>query len=206
MGGCDQGSSIMSAFKKTGIWPFNSQHVLEEVAARMPKTPSPPPQLSSSVEGTPFTLRQFNKIAGRISGSLNDPSLGLSPNQAIRLTRFIKGSLVVANELVQTKRDLGRTKLAERVNKSRRAQKNYHLQTGGVLTVADGREMVQKKANNEIEKARKIVQRYEDQQRREIKKWWFAAASLARKWRLSGILPRCEVWDATAGCRMLVRF
>lgn len=200
-------STIQSAFQKTGIFPFNPQHILEDVAGRMPRTPSPPaPAPSSSTEATPTTIRQFNKIADRITSSLFDPDLNLAAEDAVRLGRFIKGSLVAANELMQTKRDLGRTKLAERVNKSRRATKNYHLQSGGVLTVADGREMVRKRADAEVQKARRIVQRFEDNELRELKKWHFAAASLARKWRLSGKLGRYDIWETGHERRSLVRF
>jgi hypothetical protein len=55
---------------------------------------------------------------------------------------FIKGSLIAAIELVQTKRDLGQTKYTERVQKQRRALKNTPLQSRGVLTVAEGRAIV----------------------------------------------------------------
>ena len=48
----------------------------------------------------------------------------------------------VRTELVQTKRDLKRTKLAEQTARERKAQKNTPLQVGGVLTVEQGREMV----------------------------------------------------------------
>ena len=61
-------------------------------------------------------------------------------------------------ELIQTKRDLGRTKLAQETRRIQKAQKNVQLQTGGVLTVADGREMVQKRVESDVEKARKMVE------------------------------------------------
>jgi hypothetical protein len=56
-------STVKSAFKKTGIHPFNLQVVLQETADRMPQyTPSPPPhQLSSSVFSTSVTLRHAEK-------------------------------------------------------------------------------------------------------------------------------------------------
>jgi hypothetical protein len=56
-------STVKSAFKKTGIHPFNPQVVLQEIADCMPQhTPSPPPhQPSSSVFSTPVTLRHAEK-------------------------------------------------------------------------------------------------------------------------------------------------
>ena len=199
-------STILSAFRKTGICPFNPQHVLDDVATRRPRTPTPPPTLSSSVETTPVTVRQFNAMADKITNSMSGSDHNLGPDDTTQVKKFIKGSLVAANELLQTKRDLSRTKLAEHVKNSRRVMKNYHLQTGGVLTVAEGRNMVQRKANDEVDKARRTVQRHEDQALRVAKKVWFDAAKQARALRLSGKLPRCEIIESGVGRRMLVRF
>jgi hypothetical protein len=40
-------STVKSAFRKTGIWPFSPQVVLQQIASRIPEhTPSPPPFLN----------------------------------------------------------------------------------------------------------------------------------------------------------------
>ncbi|KAM4060248.1 DDE superfamily endonuclease [Hirsutella rhossiliensis] len=151
-------STIRSAFRKTGIFPFNPQVVLQCLEARQATTPTPPPNSGphSSPFETPLTLRQINKVADKLDLVLEDDK-SLDPDFSHDLSRFIRGSLSLATELVQTKRDLGRTKMAERIQKQRKAMKNIQLQSGGVLSVAQGREM--------IAKARKVV---EDAEKRRI--------------------------------------
>ncbi|KJZ70720.1 hypothetical protein HIM_09904 [Hirsutella minnesotensis 3608] len=123
-------TTIQSAFRKTGIWPINSQIVLEVLQSRqMHRTPSPPLRSgpSSSPFETPLTLRQMNKVADRLETSLREDD-GLNSDLRRDLGRFIWGSLSLATELVQTKRDLGRTKMAERTQQQRRSMKNAQLQ------------------------------------------------------------------------------
>jgi hypothetical protein len=136
-------STVRSAFKKTGIYPFNPQPVLEILAARQPEhTPSPPSTgLQSSPFSTPVTLRQMNKVADKVADVIKEDD-DLDPDLRYEIGRFIRGSLSLATELIQTKRDLGRTKMAEHLAQQRKALKNTPLQSGGVLTVAQGREIL----------------------------------------------------------------
>jgi hypothetical protein len=74
------------------------------------------------------------------------------------MSRFIRGSLSLATELVQTKRDLGRTRLAEEARTRRRASKNAQLQSGGPLRVENGRDMYRQTKEDDVEKARRLVE------------------------------------------------
>ncbi|KAM4067391.1 DDE superfamily endonuclease [Hirsutella rhossiliensis] len=68
-------STIRSAFKKTGIWPFYPQPVLDLISSRMvtSKTPTPPPSgPESSPFSTPLTVRQVNKVARVIENGLGE--------------------------------------------------------------------------------------------------------------------------------------
>ncbi|KJZ70465.1 hypothetical protein HIM_10137 [Hirsutella minnesotensis 3608] len=200
-------STIRSAFRKTGIFPFNPQVVLQCLEARQAKTPTPPPNSGphSSPFETPLTLRQINKVADKLEMVLEDDE-SLDPDFSHDLSRFIRGSLSLATELVQTKRDLGRTKMAERVQKQRKAMKNIKLQSGGVLSVAQGREMVQQREDDQIAKARKVVEDAEKKAHNARKRWFEEAAKKARQWRASGRLERVEVCDSERGTRWLKRF
>lgn len=124
-------STIISAFKKTGISPFNPSIVLEQIEARnASQTPSPPRHTSSSPIGTPHTYRHLQKSAHKVDdliGDLLSPS-GITTDEANLVRGFIKGSLTTAAELLQAKRDLGRTKYAQEIEARRRASKNYRLQ------------------------------------------------------------------------------
>ena len=200
-------STIRSAFRKTGIWPPNPQVILQLLEARQSKkTPSPPPtssSYSSSFE-TPLTLRHINKVADKLETVLQEDE-DLNPEFTRDLSRFIRGSLSLATELVQTKRDLGRTKMAECIKQQGRAMKNTQLQSGGVLTVAQGREMVHKR-EDQIAKARKVVEAAELRAHNARRRWFEEAAKEARKWRASGRLGRVEICYSEYGTRWLKRF
>ena len=74
------------------------------------------------------------------------------------MEQFVKGVLINTAELIQTKRDLGRIWYAEQIQKQCRAMKNSQLQSGGVLTADQGREMVLQCKENELFKAMKVVE------------------------------------------------
>ena len=109
-------------------------------------------------------------------------------------------------ELVQTKRDLGRTQYAERLKGARRAMKNTSLQSGGLLKVAEGRHIARKKVESELEKARRLVQAAEEKERKAAKRWFQEAAKKAWKWWLTGILRPAEIYDEEHGRRLLKRY
>ena len=67
----------------------------------------------------PLTLRQMNKVADKLEEFLEEDQ-HLNPEFAHDIGRFIRGSLISATVLLQTKRDLGRTQYAQRVQKQRR--------------------------------------------------------------------------------------
>lgn len=198
-------STIKSAFKKTGIWPFNPQLVIQQLVDRAPAhTPSPEPAgLPSSDFSTPVTLRQINKVAGKLEGILKEEEL--DDELSYNLSRFIRGSLIAATELIQTKRDLSKTKKAERANQLRRASKNKPLKSGGILTVEEGRRMSDKAGADEIARARRLVEAAEKKAHNNAKKVFFEAAKKARSWRISGQLKPLEIWDSNRGYRVVRR-
>jgi hypothetical protein len=64
--------------------------------------------------------------------------------------------------------------------------KNTPLQSGGVLTVEQGRRMVVQRQEDAVAKARQLVQAVELKDRNVRKKVFFEAAKVTRKWRLIG--------------------
>lgn len=201
-------STIRSAFKKTGIWPFYPQPVLDLVRSRMAasKTPTPPPHgPESSPFSTPLTVRQINKVAWMIDEGLEAVG-SVSPDLAHDISRFIKGSLTNVAELLQAKRDLGRTRYAEKIASQRRAMKNKVLQSGGVLTVQEGRAMVRRREQDELDRAREKIGKSEAKARNGFKRWFFEAAKIARHWRAIGKLARAEIYETGNEMRLLKRF
>lgn len=195
--------TILSSFAKTGISPFRPSLVLEKVRAReAERTPSPQPHMGSSPFNTPITLRQMNKVAEQ----LREAEYDLSPESGRNLKRFISGSLATATELIQVKRDLGKTKLAATLATRRRAMKNKPLQSGGILTVAKGREMVEQSKEKEEEKVAARVDAARLKRRNIYKRLFEDAAKEARKRRrVGGPLEPAEIVDSE-GVRLLRRF
>lgn len=92
-------STILPAFKKTGIVPWNPQTVLDLLRRLHPvpeteiTTPPPNNQVSSSPFNTPYTLRQLNKVATKID-DLQEALGELQPALKSEMDRFIRGALV----------------------------------------------------------------------------------------------------------------
>lgn len=216
--GCIQGvrnqafkeSTIKSAFEKTGIYPFHPHRVLKVLEERAPRHTTPPliqaPRNAySSPIQTPTTVRHVNKAAYHIQKAIKE-SVKMDPALALKINRFIKGSILNTTELLQVTTDLSRTRLAERVAKQRRAAKNTPLKSGGILTVADGRRMVQQLAEDEVMKARRIIEVAEERFRKATRNCYKEAAKKARNWRLSGRLLPAEIVDGNVNSRFLRRF
>ena len=83
--------------------------------------------------------------------------------------------------------------------------KNTPLKSGGVLTVADGRRMVEKRGEDQVAKARRILEAAETKARNARKKVFLEAAKEARKWRLLGKLSPVAVYESAFLCRLLRR-
>jgi hypothetical protein len=95
-------STILSAFKKTSILPFNLQLVIEALVERQPaRTPTPPPNLQSSPFSTPITLHQMNKVANSLEDRLyHDQDQILDPVFKQEVRRFICRSLANTTEMI----------------------------------------------------------------------------------------------------------
>ena len=128
----------------------------------------------------------------------------LQPALKTEMDRFIRGALVQSTELRQTMRDLARTKMAEDLRKQRKVGKNRPLQSGGVITVSDGRRMVRQSDKNALEAARQMVERAAVRSRNALKRQFEATAKIARKKRLDGVLEPLYIVDAE-GCGRYLR-
>ena len=200
-------STILSAFQTTGIVPWNPQPIIDLIRRLHPvpaseiTTPPPTNQLSSSPFNTPYTLRQLSKVATRID-DLQDARGELQPALKSEMDRFIRGALVQSTELRQTMKDLSRTRMAEELRKKRKTGRNRPLQHGGVITVADGREMVRRSDHKEEEEAAtQMLDRVATRRHNAMKRAFEAAAEAARKRRLEGALKPLYIVDSNGGGR-----
>ena len=200
-------ATILSAFKKTGIVPFNPLVILRPLRDRQAVTPDPEPA-SGEPQSSPFTipqnLRQINKLARDIQHMVSREDR-LHEGMVFDIENFVEGSLQIATELVQVKRDLGRTEMAKLIARKRRAGKNTTLKSGGILTVEDGRAMVSQQDEDSVSKAQKIVDRAHARYVSATKRAGLDAAKMARKWRFIGRLSRLEIHDGSGFVKFLKR-
>jgi hypothetical protein len=152
--------------------------------------------LASSPFNTPITLRQVQKSKKNIEDILQDQQQAVDPALAVEIRRLAKAAESNTAELIQVKRDLGRTKYAERVQKRRKAVKNTPLQSGGVLTVTEARRIVVQKEEDQLAKARRLVEAAEKKLEKQHKRWYFEAAKEARKWRMNSRLAPVELYES----------
>ena len=98
--------TIKSSFKKTGIWPFNPQVVLEKIDERLGRstTPLSKPLLGSSPIGTPVTLRQIWKVGSSIE-RLAKPGITLMPEHNREIDTYVNLGITLTPENV---RDISR--------------------------------------------------------------------------------------------------
>ena len=141
-------STIRSAFQKTGIIPFNPSIILEKLRDRRAITPPDQTASQSSPFSTPLTIRRLNRLGDHILETLPDD---LDTNLTHKIENFIYGAQVQATQLIQIKEDLSRTKLAESARQMARAEKNRQLQHGGIMSVDDARNKIQKKKVDEVD-------------------------------------------------------
>jgi hypothetical protein len=102
-------------------------------------------------------------------------------------------------------RDLSRTRLAEKMRSERAMYSRRSLQSGGILTVEEGRSMVRQNDDDERAKAERLLKRLEEKDTKMRKKWVDAAAKIARAWREEGELKPLYIADALGKGRELVR-
>jgi hypothetical protein len=100
-------------------------------------------------------------------------------------------------------RDLSRTRLAEQMRCERARYSRRSLQSGGILTVEEGRHMVRQIDDDERAKAERLLEKAGLENA--TKKWVDAAAKIARVWRKEGKLKPLYIVDAYGKGRELVR-
>ena len=139
--------TIKSAFRTTGIWPFNPKIVIEKLRpedVQPQRILSPPPD----VPCTPYTVRSIQKITDSILERSE-----ISPSTHSSICRLAKSALVNTHELSQTKCILAQTEAAQQARTKRQGTKRGSLQKGGVLYAEHARHMVrerEKKASGNV--------------------------------------------------------
>jgi len=158
-------STIISAFKKTGLIPYNPCIVLSKLRERSPEPatyslqsqstqlssrPSTPPSRHPELEpclSTPQTVRSLKRHADFLWQT--DPNTSTFRNS---LNFYLKGSIAQAHLANQLQEDLDNAEAAQLARANRQKRTRRGVQRGGVLYASEARTMVERREENEAEK------------------------------------------------------
>ena len=132
-------TTIRSAWKKTGLIPFDPALVVDEIRDGLPPTrnTTPPPPDWISLDKTPTNVKDirestFNQLA-------NAP---MSKEFRQTWPKFTKGGCQIAQKAELLENRLNNTNATENAWKARQRQANKVLKTGGILYAKDARHRV----------------------------------------------------------------
>ena len=139
---------ITSAWRKTGLIPYNPEVVLQKVRESLP----PPREITlpssiQSIQETPRTVRQLSTVAADIMMHSR-----CSDELTQMIAKFVKRAVseVRKGELLEQRWDQ-QTK-AKKVRKARKRESNKVLQIGGILTARKARSMIRDRQNQEAQR------------------------------------------------------
>ena len=140
-------STIQSAWRKTGLIPFNPGIVLDKVRELLP----PPPRESTpshtaplSVQETPRTVRQLATVATEIM-----THSACSDDLVQIVSKFVKGAVAEVRKGDLLEQRWEQQIKAQTAWKARKREANKILHHGGVLTVGEARSMVRGREEQE---------------------------------------------------------
>jgi hypothetical protein len=141
-------STILSAFKQTGIVPFNPAIVIEKCPLSLPPPPArltTPPQVDWNEPKTPKTARSLKRLGDHIMANWQDDR-----GRGWTIT-YMKASqaITVASDIQQ--RSLATTRAAEKLCQDAKYESRIAMQHNGPLLVADVRLMRKQVIEESIE-------------------------------------------------------
>ncbi|RPA88813.1 DDE-domain-containing protein [Choiromyces venosus 120613-1] len=171
-------TTIISAFWKTGLLPYNPHIVLSRLPEHMSNTtystqpvPTTPPPNPCPILSTPHTIRSLKRQAHY----LEDANPG-SPTFGVNLQCFIQGSLIQAQSGAVAYQELTHTQAAEKARATCQNWTRCSVQKGGVLYAHQACMMVQKKVEDDTqrkaEKAERELERLRKEVIRDRKRLW----------------------------------
>ena len=151
-------TTVLSAFRQTGLIPFNPDIVLSKLprAATTPSPPSTPPaNHTPELSTVPLSIRSFKRQANEL-WEYSDPT---SPTFRKRLHTYLTGSIAQAQTGVQVAEDLERTEAAQLARKARQTASHRPAQKGGQLYSSEARSISTVRVEDELVKAKALVDR-----------------------------------------------
>ncbi len=165
-------STIRSAWKHTGLIPFDSKIVLDKVRTieRSDRPTTPPPTIGDSAVWKTPTSRAT--IANQFIHLIFKEQI--SEDLEAKLMMFYKGANVIARKMELLKDQLSQIGAAENARKARKKQSNKILKTGGILYAKDARSMTQDRQKLEDERQQQREEAWEKRYLNALKKCYRA--------------------------------
>ncbi|KAI9882527.1 MAG: hypothetical protein M1823_005723 [Watsoniomyces obsoletus] len=116
-----------------------------------------------------MTIRTLQRQADHLRGRSVAPSLRAS------LEMFVKGSLVQAHSGAQAEEDLRQVQAASQARAARQSHNRRVVQKGGVITVANARQAIRAREEDELDRAQATLQRAERAVQQKRTKHWCEA-------------------------------
>lgn len=143
--------TVLSAFRETGIVPWDPQKVLDKI--QRPQTPPQEQQPRLHPQETPEKAKHI-AAAGELIAEAISKRPNLSPLDQWIL-KFIKGALIRNSIATLTEDLLDRTQLAEEARDRRKKVGRKVIQKGGVIKVGEARRRINWRENYSLSPMRK---------------------------------------------------
>jgi hypothetical protein len=149
-------STVQSAFKATGLIPYNPDIVISKLREAAPGPNIDAEPLSGLTAGIPTTIADL-KTQGK---ELLRDAKNMSSDFQNRLKLVLQGGLALAQSGALAMDHMENTRAAEHARSMRRrAQSRRQVQKGGVLYASEARKMVKHREEAEVEKAENQLRR-----------------------------------------------
>ncbi|KAI9873417.1 MAG: hypothetical protein M1823_007924, partial [Watsoniomyces obsoletus] len=113
-----------------------------------------------------MTIRTLQRQADHLR------QLSLSPSIRHSVATFLKGSLVQAHAGAQAETDLQQMQAATQARAARASHNRRIVQKGGVITVANARQAIRAREEDELDRAQIALEKAERALRRKKNKHW----------------------------------
>ncbi len=159
-------TTIALGFRKTGIYPFNPNVVLQQLPGEWPSTPEQEEEDSSttgSISSTPSSVRALKRYADNIR---NTP---MSPTLQCFLAPFLKGAVGLATSKSLAYHQFAVCTDAQHERAKRQQKMRQTIPTCDVVTVEDAKRRVKESKEKEKKKTSSETKKLPTQKRKEIR-------------------------------------
>ena len=152
--------TIQSAFKKCGLVPFNPNAVLDAIPNKEPQNPTPTVTLNQTTSTstsisprTPATVLEWNKAEDKARSLIRRVQFegeSLTPSKCRHLDKVLRASRKQTTKALAVESEIERLRTEIDNRSKRKNRRKFKVQHGGVIKVADVKDIL--KAKTEADK------------------------------------------------------